>query len=163
MAKKRDPIGSLMILNVGHHPHVALQRLANRMRAGKVPLAALGETVSVDEETGVVTRMMALCGHCSGPCCSTLRIPISRADARRLARNLGTTLPRLPLLPAEGTEDEPEDTAGYLTKGDRPCPYFDRGCTVHAFRPDVCRTFGLHACTVQPRSKYGHGRSHLVR
>ena len=63
MAKKRDPIGVLMDLNVGRHPQPRLQRLANAMRAGKVPLTALDETVTVDEHTGVVTRMMALCGH----------------------------------------------------------------------------------------------------
>lgn len=146
MAKKRDPIGPLMDLNVGHHPQVRLQRLANAMRAGRLPLAALNETVEVDEATGIVTRMMALCGHCTGSCCSRLRIPITRSDAARLAKNLGTTVRKLPLLAPEGTEDEPEDLAGYLSKGAGPCPFFDRGCTVHGFRPDVCRTFGLHAC-----------------
>ncbi len=146
MAKKRDPIGPLMDLNVGHHPLTRLHKLANAMRAGRVPLAALAETTTVDEQTGVVTRMMALCGHCSGPCCSTLRIPITRSDARRLAQNLGTTVARLPLLPPDGAEDEPEDLAGYLSKGASPCPYFQRGCSVHGFRPDVCRSFGLHNC-----------------
>jgi Fe-S-cluster containining protein len=90
--------------------------------------------------------MMALCGHCSGPCCSTLRIPITRSDARRLAQNLKTTVARLPLLPLDGLEEEPDDLAGYLSKGASPCAYFDRGCTVHGFRPDVCRSFGLNAC-----------------
>jgi hypothetical protein len=159
MAKKRDPIGPLMDLNVGHHPLVRLQRLANGMRAGKLPLAALNEVTEVDEATGVVTRMMALCGHCTGTCCSRLRIPITRGDAARLAKNLQTTVRKLPLLPAEGTEDEPEDLAGYLSKGAGPCPFFDRGCTVHGFRPDVCRTFGLHACigagTFAPRTAGG--------
>ncbi len=146
MAKKRDPIGPLMDLNVGRHPLTRLQKLANAMRAGGVPLAALDEQTTIDEDTGIVTRMMALCGHCTGPCCSTLRIPITRSDARRLARNLETTVPRLPLLPVEGSEDEPDDLAGYLSKGASPCPYFKSGCSVHSFRPDVCRSFGLHHC-----------------
>jgi len=146
MAKKRDPIGPLMDLNVGRHPLTRLQRLANAMRAGGVPLAALDEAVTVDEHTGVVTRMMALCGHCQGPCCSTLRIPITRSDAKRLAKNLETTVTRLPLLPLDGLEEEQDDLAGYLSKGASPCPYFDRGCKVHSFRPDVCRSFGLHHC-----------------
>lgn len=146
MAKKRDPIGPLMDLNVGRHPLTRLQKLANAMRAGAVPLAALDETTRVDETTGVVTRMMALCGHCTGPCCSTLRIAITVSDARRLAQNLRTTVGRLPLLPPDGLEEEPEDLAGYLSKGASPCPYFDRGCSVHSFRPDVCRSFGLHHC-----------------
>jgi hypothetical protein len=147
MAKKRDPIGPLMDLNVGGHPHVRLQRLANAMRAARVPLAALAEATEVDEGTGVVTRMMALCGHCAGSCCrGRLRIQITHSDAARLAKNLGTTVRKLPLLAADGTEDEPEDLAGYLSKGQAPCPFFDKGCTVHGFRPDVCRTFGLHAC-----------------
>jgi hypothetical protein len=146
MAKKRDPIGPLMDLNVGRHPLTRLQRLANAMRAGGVPLAALDENVTVDEHSGVVTRMMALCGHCQGPCCSTLRIPITRSDARRLAKNLETTVTRLPLLPLDGIEEEQDDLAGYLSKGASPCPYFDRGCRVHSFRPDVCRSFGLHHC-----------------
>lgn len=146
MAKKRDPLGPLMDLNVGHHPQVRLQRLANGMRSGRVPLAALGEVTEVDEATGVVTRMMALCGHCTGSCCSRLRIPITHADAARLAKNLGTTVRRLPLLAPEGGEEEDGEVAGYLSKGEGPCPFFDRGCTVHTFRPVVCRTFGLHAC-----------------
>ena len=146
MAKKRDPIGPLMDLNVGRHPLTRLQRLANAMRAGGVPLAALDENVTIDEHTGVVTRMMALCGHCQGPCCSTLRIPITRSDAKRLAKNLETTVTRLPLLPLDGLEEEQDDLAGYLSKGASPCPYFDRGCRVHSFRPDVCRSFGLHHC-----------------
>ena len=146
MAKKRDPIGPLMDLNVGHHPLTRLQKLANAMRVGDVPLSALAETTTVDEQTGVGTRMMAMCGHCTGPCCSTLRIPITVADARRLAKNLGTTVARLPLLPPDDLEEEPEDLAGYLSKGASPCPFFRRGCSVHAFRPDVCRGFGLHAC-----------------
>lgn len=146
MAKKRDPIGPLMDLNVGVQPLTRLHKLANAMRAGGVPLAALAETTTVDEQTGVVTRMMALCGHCSGPCCSTLRIPITRSDARRLAQNLKTTVAKLPLLPLDGLEEEPDDLAGYLSKGASPCAYFDRGCTVHGFRPDVCRSFGLNAC-----------------
>jgi hypothetical protein len=146
MAKKRDPIGALMDLNVGRHPLTRLQRLANAMRAGKVPLAALAETVTVDESSGVVTRMMALCGQCTGPCCSTLRIPITVSDARRLAKNLKTTVARLPLLAKDGLEEEAEDLAGYLSKGASPCPYFQRGCSVHSFRPDVCRSFGLHHC-----------------
>jgi len=161
MAKKRDPIGPLMDLNVGHHPLIRLQRLANAMRAGKVPLSGLTERTEVDDASGTVTRMLSLCGHCRGTCCS-LRVPISGADARRLARHLGTTVARLPLHPPEGGEDEPEDTAGYLSKGDRPCPYFDRGCTVHAARPDVCRAFGLHACigagTFTPRAAAGPGQ-----
>ena len=115
-------------------------------RAGGVPLAALDENVTVDEHSGVVTRMMALCGHCQGPCCSTLRIPITRSDAKRLAQNLETTVTRLPLLPLDGVEEEQDDLAGYLSKGASPCPYFDRGCRVHSFRPDVCRSFGLHHC-----------------
>lgn len=146
MAKKRDPIGPLMDLNVGHHPQVRLQRMANAMRAGRLPLATLDEATSVDEATGVVTRMMALCGHCTGTCCSRLRIPITKRDAARLAQNLGTTVRKLPLLAPEGLEEEQDDLAGYLSNGTAPCPYFDRGCTVHPFRPDVCRTFGLHAC-----------------
>jgi len=146
MAKKRDPIGPLMDLNVGVQPMTRLHKLANAMRAGGVPLAALSETTTVDEQSGVITRMMALCGHCSGPCCSTLRIPITRSDARRLAQNLKTTVARLPLLAKDGLEEEAEDLAGYLSKGASPCPYFDRGCSVHAFRPDVCRSFGLNAC-----------------
>ena len=36
----RDPLGPLMNLNVGHVPLVALQRLANRMRAAKIPVTA---------------------------------------------------------------------------------------------------------------------------
>lgn len=146
MAKKRDPIGPLMDLNVGHHPQVRLQQLANGMRAGKIPLAALGEATEVDEATGVVTRMMRLCGHCTGTCCAKLRIPITKNDAARLAKHLGTTVRRLPLLAPDGIEEEQDDLAGYLSKGAAPCPFFDRGCTVHGFRPDVCRTFGLHAC-----------------
>lgn len=146
MAKKRDPIGPLMDLNVGRHPQPRLQRLANAMRDGKVPLTALDETVTVDEHSGVVTRMMALCGHCQGPCCSTLRIPITKSDAKRLAENLGISVRRLPLLGKDGLEEEQDDLAGYLSKGASPCPYFDRGCTVHSFRPDVCRSFGLHHC-----------------
>lgn len=135
-----------MHLNVGHLPQVLLLRLANRMRAAGVPAAALAEQTTVDEETGVVTRMLSLCQACTGACCSSLRIPITRADARRLARHLRTTTRGLGLVPPQETEDEPDDLAGYLTLGDRPCRYFDRGCTVHAARPDVCRTFGLHAC-----------------
>jgi hypothetical protein len=146
MAKKRDPIGTLMDLNVGRHPQPRLQRLANAMRAGKVPLTALDETTTVDAQTGVVTRMMALCGHCQGPCCSTLRIPITISDAKRLAQHLNTTVKRLPLLAKDGLEEEQDDLAGYLSKGASPCPYFDRGCSVHSFRPDVCRSFGLHHC-----------------
>ncbi len=146
MAKKRDPIGPLMDLNVGHHPQVRLQKLANAMRVGKLPLAALNEATSVDEATGVVTRMMALCGHCTGTCCSRLRIPITREDAARLAKNLGTTVRKLPLLAPDGIEEEQDDLAGYLSKGAGPCPFFNKGCTVHAFRPVVCRTFGLSAC-----------------
>lgn len=159
MAKKRDPLGPLMDLNVGHHPQVRLQRLANGMRAGKVPLAALNERAEVDEATGTVTRSLSLCMHCTGSCCGSLRIPITKTDAARLARHLGTTTRKLPLLAPEGTEDEPEDIAGYLSRGDAPCPYFDRGCTVHPFRPDVCRAFGLHACigagTFTPRTGTG--------
>lgn len=146
MAKKRDPIGPLMDLNVGRHPLTRLQRLANAMRAGGVPLTGLDEAVTVDGQTGVVTRMMALCGHCTGPCCSTLRIPITISDAKRLAKNLETTVARLPLLARDGLEEEQDDLAGYLSKGASPCPYFDRGCSVHSFRPDVCRSFGLHHC-----------------
>lgn len=146
MAKKRDPIGTLMDLNVGRHPQPRLQRLANAMRAGNVPLEALNETTTIHEQTGVVTRMMALCGHCQGPCCSTLRIPITISDAKRLAANLNTTVKRLPLLGKDGLEEEQDDLAGYLSKGASPCPYFDRGCSVHSFRPDVCRSFGLHHC-----------------
>lgn len=146
MARPRDPLGSLMNLNVGHLPQVVLQRLANRMRAAKVTPAALAEQTTVDAETGVVTRMLTLCQACTGACCSSLRIPITRSDARRLARHLRTTTRGLGLVPPAGTEDEPDDLAGYLTLGDRPCRFFDRGCTVHAARPDVCRTFGLHAC-----------------
>lgn len=146
MAKKRDPIGPLMDLNVGHHPPVRLQKLANAMRGARLPLAALDEATTVDPETGVVTRMMALCGHCTGTCCSRLRIPITKSDAARLAKSLGVPVRKLPLLAPEGLEEEQDDLAGYLSNGTAPCPYFDRGCTVHAFRPDVCRTFGLHAC-----------------
>jgi len=53
---------------------------------------------------------------------------------------------RLPLLGKDGLEEEQDDLAGYLSKGASPCPYFDRGCKVHSFRPDVCRSFGLHHC-----------------
>jgi hypothetical protein len=135
-----------MNLNVGHLPLVALQRVANRMRAAKIPVTALTEQSSVDPETGAVTRALALCQSCMGTCCTSLKVPITRADARRLARHVGTTIRGLGLRPRQGSEDEPEELAGYLTLGDRPCRFFSAGCTVHAARPDVCRSFGLHAC-----------------
>lgn len=146
MPRPRDPLGPLMYLNVGHLPQVTLQRLANRMRAGAVPPTALAEETTIDPETGAVTRALTLCRSCAGGCCTSLRVPITHTDARRLARHLRTTVRGLRLHPPTGGEDEPDDLAGYLTPGDRPCPYFDRGCTVHAARPDVCRSFGLHAC-----------------
>lgn len=135
-----------MNLNVGHLPLVALQRVANRMRAARIPVTALAEQSSVDPETGAVTRALELCQRCTGACCTSLTVPITRADARRLARHIGTTVRGLSLHPRRGSEDEPEDLAGYLTLGDRPCRFFSAGCTVHAARPDVCRSFGLHAC-----------------
>jgi hypothetical protein len=135
-----------MNLNVGHLPQVALLRVANRMRTAQVPVTALDEACAVDGESGAVTRMLRLCQHCAGTCCTSLRVPITRADARRLARHLGTTIRGLGLLPRPGGDDEAEDLAGYLTDGSRPCGFFSKGCTVHAARPDVCRSFGLHAC-----------------
>lgn len=163
MPRSRDPLGPLMDLNVGHLPQVALQRLANRLRAAKIPLDALDEHAAVDPASGTVTRMLALCQACAGGCCSSLRVPITRSDARRLARHLGVQARALPLHPPDGDEDEPDDLAGYLTHGDRPCPYFDRGCTVHVARPDVCRSFGLHGCmragTFVPRARLARGPS----
>lgn len=147
MPRPRDPLGPLMNLNVGHVPLVALQRLANRMRAAKISVTALTEQSSVDPESGAVTRALALCHSCAGTCCTSLRVPITRADARRLARHVGTTIRGLGLYPKQGSEDEPDDLAGYLTIGERPCRFFSAGCTVHAARPDVCRSFGLNACT----------------
>ncbi|MCY1062262.1 YkgJ family cysteine cluster protein [Nannocystis sp. SCPEA4] len=147
MPRSRDPLGPLMNLNVGHVPLVALQRLANRMRAAKIPVTALTEQSSVDPESGAVTRALTLCHSCQGTCCTSLRVPITRSDARRLARHVGTTIRGLGLSPKQGGEDEPDDLAGYLTLGDRPCRFFSAGCTVHAARPDVCRSFGLNACT----------------
>jgi hypothetical protein len=135
-----------MNLNVGHLPQVALQRLANRMRAAKIPVSALTEQSSVDPESGAVTRALQLCHACAGTCCTSLRVPITVADARRLARHVGTTIRGLGLHPRQGGDDEPEELAGYLTLGDRPCRFFSAGCTVHVARPDVCRSFGLHAC-----------------
>lgn len=135
-----------MNLNVGHLPQVVLQRLANRLRAAKISADALGEDTTIDPASGAVTRMFALCGACAGGCCTSLRVPITRDDARRLARHLGTSVRGLRLHPPTGGDDEPEDLAGYLTEGDAPCPHFERGCTVHVARPDVCRSFGLHAC-----------------
>jgi hypothetical protein len=159
MPRPRDPLGPLMNVNVGNLPQVALLRLANRMRAAKISVAALDEHCAVDPESGAVTRTLTLCHSCAGTCCTSLRVPITRADARRLARHLGTTLRGLKLHPPLGGEDEPEDLAGYLTPGDRPCPFFSAGCTVHVARPDVCRSFGLHACmkagTFVPRAQVG--------
>lgn len=159
MPRPRDPLGALMNLNVGNLPQVALLRMANRLRAGEVPASALGEHAAVDATSGAVTRIFGLCASCAGTCCTSLRVPISHADARRLARHLSTTIRGLGLLPADGSEDEPDDLAGYLTSGDRPCRFFADGCTVHAARPEVCRSFGLHAClaagTFVPRARVG--------
>lgn len=146
MPRPRDALGALMNLNVGKLPLVALVRLANRMRAAGVPISALDEQSAVDPETGSVTRTLGLCHRCAGTCCTSLRVPVTRADARRLARHLGTTLRGLRLHPRGDDDDGSEDLAGYLTPGDRPCRFFAAGCTVHPARPDVCRSFGLHAC-----------------
>lgn len=135
-----------MNLNVGHLPQVALLRVANRMRAAKIPVTALAEQSSVDPDSGSVTRALALCQSCAGTCCTSLRVPITRVDARRLARHVGTTVRGLGLFPLEGSDEEQDDLAGYLTLGDGPCRFFSAGCTVHVARPDVCRSFGLHAC-----------------
>lgn len=147
-----------MNLNVGHLPQVALQRLANQIRSAKISAEELGEVTSVDPASGAVTRIFRLCRSCAGTCCTSLRVPITREDARRLARHLGGAA-KLPLFPPAGTEDEPEDLAGYLTLGDTPCPFFAGRCTVHEARPDVCRSFGLHAClaagTFVPASRLG--------
>ena len=105
----------------------------------------LDETARVDER-GVVTRLMALCQHGHGECCGTLNIPITKRDAKRLAEGLGRSVRSLPLLPLDGDEDSDLDYAGYLSRGDSPCPFFARGCSVHEHRPDVCRSFGLLAC-----------------
>jgi Fe-S-cluster containining protein len=146
MARARSAIGPLLDLNHGRIPHRDLQLLAAKIDRAGLRLSVLDETTRVDER-GVVVRETALCGACQGKCCSSLKIPILVSDAKRLATHLGVRVRDLDLLPLEGDEDEPSRFAGYLSKGDRPCPHFNRGCSVHAARPDVCRTFGLADCT----------------
>lgn len=145
MTRPRDPIGPLLDLQPPRVRVEQLQVLATKIRKAKLPLAVLDEAASVDAQ-GTVTRMMALCHHCAGECCATLNIPITKRDAKRLAAGLGRTLRSLPLLPLDGDEDPDLDYAGYLSRGDSACPFFDRGCSVHEHRPDVCRSFGLLAC-----------------
>ncbi len=145
MSRPRAPIGPLLDLKP---PPVRVQQLgvlATKLERAKLPNTVLSETVSVDAH-GQVTRMMELCQHCTGHCCSTLHIPITRTDAKRLAKGLGQSTRSLPLLPLDGDEDPDLDYAGYLSRGDSPCPYFDKGCSVHEHRPAVCRYFGLMAC-----------------
>lgn len=145
MTRPRDPIGPLLDLQPPRVRVEQLQVLATKIRRAKLPLAVLDETARVDER-GVVTRMMALCQHCHGECCGTLNIPITKRDAKRLAEGLGRSVRSLPLLPLDGDEDSDLDYAGYLSRGDSPCPFFALGCSVHEHRPDVCRSFGLLAC-----------------
>ncbi|MFV8755379.1 YkgJ family cysteine cluster protein [Nannocystaceae bacterium ST9] len=146
MARPRPPLGPLLELKP---PSVRVQQLdvlASKLTRAKLPNTVLSEDVQVDAH-GTVTRMMALCQHCTGDCCGSLNIPITRRDAKRLAKALGHASTRsLPLLPLDGDEDPDLDYAGYLSRGDSPCPYFDKGCSVHEHRPDVCRSFGLLAC-----------------
>lgn len=153
MPSARDPIGPLLDLNRSRIPVDRLNGLAAKIRRAKLSLTVLTETVEVDP-SGVVTSNMELCRHCVGTCCQELRIPITRADAKRLAANLGVRVRDLPLLPTPEDLDQEEldtgtDVAGYLSHGEGPCPYFHGRCTVHAFRPDVCRNYGLHACALE--------------
>lgn len=145
MPRPRAPLGPLLDLKP---PTVRLQQLdvlAHKLVRAKLPNTVLSEHVGVDEH-GTVTRMMELCQHCTGQCCSTLNIPITRRDAKRLATALGQSVRSLPLLALDGDEDPDLDYAGYLSRGESSCPYFDKGCSVHQDRPEVCRTFGLMAC-----------------
>jgi len=145
MARPRPPIGPLLDLKPRSVRLEQLGVLATKLERAKLPNTVLSEQVSVDAH-GTVTRMMELCKHCTGDCCGSLDIPITRSDAKRLAKGLGTTTRSLPLLPLGGDEDPDLDYAGYLSRGERPCPYFDKGCSVHEIRPDVCRSFGLLSC-----------------
>lgn len=145
MTRPRAPLGPLLDLKL---PTIRLEQLgvlATKLQQAKLPNTVLSENVRVDAH-GTVTRMMELCQHCTGRCCSTLNIPITRSDAKRLAKALGQSVRSLPLLPLDGDEDPDFDYAGYLSRGDSPCPYFERGCSVHEHRPEVCRTFGLLSC-----------------
>ncbi len=126
---------------------ITLRVHASKMRRSKIPVTALSESTQVDD-TGLVTRTMDLCQHCTGACCQTLRVPVTRDDARRLARHLEITTRSLPLLTIPDAEQhDDEDVVGYLSDGpERPCPYFKSGCSVHPARPEACRGFGLHSC-----------------
>ncbi len=145
MARPRAPIGPLLDLNLPRVSVDKLNALSTRIQQAGLPNTVLSERVEVDEQ-GRVTRMMELCRHCQGICCASLRIPITRNDARRLAEATGVSMRSLPLLPPTGEEDPEEHVYGYLSQGESPCPYFDKGCSVHEHRPDVCRGFGLMAC-----------------
>jgi Fe-S-cluster containining protein len=145
MPRPRAPLGPLLDLKPRPVRLEQLGVLATKLQRAKLPNTVLSENVSVDEH-GTVTRMMELCQHCTGRCCSTLAIPITRTDAKRLAKALGQSVRSLPLLPLDGGEDSDLDYAGYLSRGASPCPYFERGCSVHEHRPEVCRTFGLLSC-----------------
>jgi len=146
VAKARDPLGPLLDMNHGRWTLGRMQALAGELRRAGIPVTALSETTRVTEQ-GTVERDLVLCHSCEGTCCTAMEIAITRADAKRLADNLGVPLRKLPLIPPTGEENEVDDVYGYLGKDGRPCPYWAAGrCTVHGFRPDVCRAFGLWAC-----------------
>ena len=138
-------MGPLLDRNLGRVPVGKLQALAARVKKARLHLDVFNENVTVDPQTGVVTHAMDLCHHCTGQCCASLVIPITKKDRRRLASHLGVKPREVALLPLDGDEDD-DTLAGYLSQGDGPCPYFDKGCSVHPGRPDVCRGFGLLAC-----------------
>ena len=148
MPRRPDAMRPLLALNEGRMKVGSMTALTTKMRDAKIPLTALEQRTTVDPETGIVSHDMALCGFCNGNCCSTLEVPITKEDRRRIAKGLGIRSNQVPLLPLDGNENDvdAEELAGYLTKGNGPCPYFDAGCNVHAFRPDACRQFGIHAC-----------------
>lgn len=153
MPRARDPIGPLLDLNRGRVPVDKLNAMAAKLRRHGLPLRVLSEQVVVDD-AGVVTSQMDLCAHCQGTCCQELRVPITKADVKRLAAHLEVRPRDIPLLgPPEDMDEEEaatvDDYAGWLTHGEAPCPYFHGRCTVHEARPIVCRNYGLHACALE--------------
>lgn len=163
MARPKDAIGALMALNRERQPLVRLHRLSAKLARARLDPSVLDEQTSVDPQ-GRVTRTIGLCAHCEGTCCQSLRVPVGRADVRRIAAYLGRRTASIPLAPVTGEEDADEGIVGYLAAGPfHPCPFFDGGCTIHVARPEVCRSFGLFECieleTFVPTAALTRGRS----